>query len=124
MMSATAYADPVSLFGRPVPKLGAPPLRRSLFGNIALIAFLVAQCLDGIFTYVGVSTFGVGIEANPIVAGLMVHLGHEAGLFGAKAMAGMLGVCLHLREIHRAVALLAAFYFAVAVGPWALILFL
>ena len=124
MTPATAYADPISLFGRSLPKLGSPPLRRSLFGDVALVLFLVAQCLDGVLTYVGVTTFGLGIEANPIIAALMVHLGHGTGLFGAKVMAGVLGICLHLREIHKAVAVLTVFYFAVAVGPWAVILFL
>jgi hypothetical protein len=115
-------ADPTSLFGGYLLKAG--PLNPSRFGDIALIAFLMAQCLDGVFTYVGVMTYGLGIEANPIVAGLMVSLGHGPGLFGAKVLAGVLGICLHMRAIHRAVAVLATFYFAVAVGPWALILFL
>jgi hypothetical protein len=75
-----------------------------------------------VFTYIGVTTFGISIEANPIIAALMTSLGHGAGLFGAKMVAVVLGVCLHLRKIHRAVATLAAFYFAVAVPPWTAIL--
>ena len=122
MTSTAACADRLTLFGNPLPTIGAP-LSRSMFGDIALMAFLVAQCLDGVFTYVGVVTYGLGIEANPIVAGLMTLLGYEFGLFVAKMIAGVLGVCLHLRAIHRAVALLALFYFAVAIGPWSLILF-
>ena len=98
-------------------------MSRSVFGDIALIAFLAAQCLDGVFTYVGVMTYGVGIEANPIVAGLMTSLGYEAGLLSAKLVASVLGVCLHLRSVHRAVAILTVFYFAVAIGPWSVILF-
>lgn len=123
-MLATAYADPITVFGSPVPIVGSLPFRRSRFGDIALVAFLLAQILDGIFTYIGVTTFGIAIEANPIVAALMTSLGHGAGLFGAKLVAGVLGVCLHLKSIHRAVAVLALFYFTVAVGPWTLILFL
>ena len=40
---------------------------RSRFGDFAVLAFLVVQCLDGIFTYLGVTIWGPGIEANPIV---------------------------------------------------------
>ena len=118
------YADPITLFGRPVPRLGPSPLNPSLFGDIAVVAFLVSQILDGIFTYIGVTTYGIGIEANPLIAELMTQLGHGPGLFSAKLLAAVLGICLHLRAIHRAVAVLAAFYLTVAVAPWALILFL
>jgi hypothetical protein len=123
MASTAGCVDHIALFGNPLPTVG-PQLSRSWFGDIALIAFLVAQCLDGVFTYVGVTTYGLGIEANPLVAGLMTYLGYEAGLLGAKLMASVLGVCLHLRSVHRAVAILAAFYFAVAIGPWSVILFM
>ena len=123
-MATSAYADPAALFGNPLPKTWRPRLQRSLFGDVAILAFLLAQCLDGVFTYVGVSTFGLGVEANPVIAGLMATLGHGAGLLGAKSLAGALGVCLHLREIHGAVALLTGFYVAVAVLPWIAILLL
>lgn len=122
MLSIGAYPNPANPFGGPLPAAG--PFRPSRFGDLALLAFLVAQCMDGVFTYVGVTTFGIGIEANPIITALMTHLGHGAGLFSAKVVAVMLGVCLHLRETHRAVATLAAFYFTVAVAPWTAILFL
>jgi hypothetical protein len=124
MISTAGCADPISLFGSPLPKVAPRPITRSVFGDIALIAFLIAQCLDGVFTYVGVMTYGLGIEANPVIAAMMASLGHGPGLFSAKIIAAVLGVGLHLREVHRAVAMLATFYFAVAVGPWAMILFL
>lgn len=121
-MAGIAYADPAALFGTALPKV-ASPRRCSRFGDLVLLAFLLAQFLDGIFTYVGVATFGIAAEANPIIAGLMTHLGHGIGLTGAKIVAGALGIGLHLREIHGAVALLAGFYLTVAVGPWTMILF-
>ena len=93
------------------------------FGTLALVLFLFMQLLDGVLTYVGVSAFGIAIEGNPIVAALMVHLGHGFGLLSAKVAAAALGVCLHLNEIHSVVALLAGFYLTAAVAPWALILF-
>ena len=97
--------------------------QRSLFGDLALVLFLLAQCFDGVFTYVGVLRFGLGIEANPLVAGLMASIGHGAGLLMAKCIAILLGIGLHLRQVHAAVALLAAFYVLVAVLPWIAILF-
>lgn len=121
-MAQTAYLDPGSVFGNSLPKLWNLRLGRSLFGNVAIVVFLLAQCLDGIFTYIGVNTYGLAVEANPLIAALMASVGHGTALVGAKSVAGALGVCLHLREIHAAVAVLAGFYLAVAVVPWVAIL--
>jgi hypothetical protein len=121
-MATTAYAAHPSLVGIPLPKV-RKPAQPSLFGDLVLVAFLLVQCLDGVFTYVGVSVFGLGIEANPIIAGLMTHLGHGAGLLSAKMMAVLLGILLHLRRVHIAVAMLTGFYAAAAIAPWTLILF-
>lgn len=121
-MEATAYAAQASFIGISLPKV-RNTTQQSLFGDIVLVAFLLVQCLDGVFTYVGVSTFGLGIEANPVVAGLMTHLGHGPGLLSAKMMAAFLGICLHFREVHLAVAVLTGFYTAAALAPWAVILF-
>ncbi len=118
-----AYAEPTTLFGNSLPNVGHQRTQSSRLGNVALLAFLVAQCLDGVFTYIGVTTLGIGAEANPIVAGLMTHLGHGTGLMSAKLVAAMLGICLHLCEIHTAVAMLAVFYLTVAIAPWTLVLF-
>jgi uncharacterized membrane protein len=121
-MATTAYLDPGSVFGTSVPKVWKPRLGRTLYGDVAIVAFLIAQCLDGIFTYVGVNIYGLGVEANPLIASLMASVGHGTALFGAKCVAGALGMCLHLREIHSAVAALAGFYVAVAIVPWVTIL--
>jgi hypothetical protein len=99
------------------------PRRRSCFGDCALALFLLAQCLDGVLTYIGVVAFGIGMEGNPIIIALMTHLGHGPGLLSAKMAAGALGICLHLHEIHAVVALLAGFYLTAAIAPWAVILF-
>ena len=118
-----AYADPGAVFGTSLPKVWSAQPQRSLFGDFVLVAFLLAQVLDGTFTYIGVMVFGTGIEANPVIAALMTHLGHGAALMMAKLVAGVLGIGLHLRGTHSAVALLAAFYVTAAVLPWALLLF-
>jgi hypothetical protein len=122
-MAATASAAQASLVGIYLPKV-RNTAQGSLFGDLVLVAFLLVQCFDGVFTYVGVSTFGLAIEGNPIVAGLMTHLGHGPGLLSAKMVAVLLGICLHLREVHLAIAMLTGFYAAAALAPWALILFL
>jgi hypothetical protein len=121
-MATTAYAAHPAFVGISLPKVRKPP-QSSLFGDLVLIAFLLVQCFDGVFTYVGVSAFGLGIEANPIIAGLMTHLGHGPGLLSAKMTAVALGILLHLQGVHMAVAMLTGFYAAAAIGPWTLILF-
>jgi len=98
--------------------------QRSRFGDVALVLFLVAQASDGVLTYVGVSTFGHGIEGNPVIIWLMGVLGDGAGLATAKLAAGMFGIVLHLSDVHKAVAVLAGFYLIVAVAPWVAVLFL
>jgi hypothetical protein len=121
--AANGYADPRALFGTTVPKVWSVAPRRSLFGDVVLVTFLVAQVLDGAFTYMGVMTFGLSVEANPVIASLMVHLGHGPALMMAKLAAAILGIGLHLRGTHGAVALLTGFYITAAVLPWTVILF-
>jgi hypothetical protein len=103
--------------------LRALSARRSLFGDVALVVFLLAQASDGVLTYVGVRTYGPHVEANPLIAWLMVTLGQGVALATAKAVAAGFGIVLHLSAVHRAVAMLAAFYLAVAVAPWVAVLF-
>jgi hypothetical protein len=88
-----------------------------------VIAFLIAQACDGVFTYIGVATYGIPAEGNPLLSRLMLALGCGAGLAAAKLTAGVFGIALHLISVHRIVAALAVFYFAVAIVPWIGILF-
>ncbi len=74
-------------------------------------------------TYIGVSTYGLHVEGNPIIGWLMSAMGEGPALATAKLAAGFFGIALHLSAVHRAVAVLAAFYVAVAVVPWIAILF-
>jgi hypothetical protein len=98
--------------------------RTRLFGDLAVVVFLLAQVSDGVLTYIGVSTYGASIEGNPLITWLMASMGQGAGLAMAKVTAGCFGVALHLSAVHRAVALLAGFYIIVAIIPWIGILFL
>src|SRR3954468_18710740 len=97
---------------------------RDRFGDIALLMFLIAQASDGVLTYIGVSTYGLHMEGNPIIGWLMAAIGQGPALATAKVAAGFFGIALHLSAVHKAVALLAFFYLAVAVVPWVAILFL
>ena len=97
--------------------------RGELFGNLALILFLLAQVLDGTLTYVGISTYGPHMEGNPLISWLISAMGEGPALATAKLAAGTFGIALHLSAVHKAVALLAGFYIAVAVLPWVAILF-
>lgn len=89
-----------------------------------VVAFLLAQAFDGVLTYVGVRQYGLAIEGNPLLGWLMAALGSGVALAAAKTAAVGFGIALHLSAVHRLVAVLAAFYLAVAVLPWVAILFL
>src|SRR4249919_3159466 len=89
----------------------------SLFGDLMVLVFLIVQCLDGAMTYLGVTRWGPGIEANPLVSSAVAAAGLGAGLAGAKLLAMGFGILLHLRQVHGIVALLTALYIAAAILP-------
>ena len=84
-------------------------------------AWFAVQGLDGALTYLGVHIWGMSIEANPLVSSAVSVAGVGGGLAAAKLFAVGLGIVLHLRRIHLIVALLSAFYIAVAILPWAVL---
>ena len=88
------------------------------FGDVAVLCFFLVQCLDGAFTYLGVSFWGIGIEANPLITSAVQTIGLGAGLTAAKLIAASFGMLLHLRRAHNLVAFLTALYVAVAILPW------
>ena len=98
-------------------------VRSARFGNVVVVAFLIAQACDGVLTYIGVATYGPRAEGNPLLGWLIGTLGCGAGVAAAKAAAGAFGIALHLVAVHRVVAALAAFYFLAAILPWAGLLF-
>jgi hypothetical protein len=102
---------------------GTPRLKGRLFGDLAVIVFLLAQVSDGVLTYIGVATYGIAVEGNPLIAWLMTSLGEGPGLAAAKVTAGGFGIALHVAGVHKAVATLAGFYFVVAIGPWVALLY-
>ena len=92
---------------------------QSRFGDLMVVGFLLMQCLDAVFTYLGVRIWGPAIEANPLISAAMAAGGVVTGLGAAKAVAVGFGMVLHLRRVHNLVALLTAVYFAAAILPWA-----
>ena len=91
---------------------------RSTFGDLAVLGFLLMQTLDGVYTYLGVSLWGPGVEANPLIASVITFAGPASGLAGAKLIAVAFGMALHLHRVHNLVALLTLVYFAAAILPW------
>jgi hypothetical protein len=91
---------------------------RCLFGDVVIIAFLIAQALDGVFTYLGICFWGPAAEANPLVSSAVVMAGLGPGLAGVKLFAVALGVALHLCRVHNVLAVLTVIYFAGAIAPW------
>ena len=91
----------------------------SLFGNVVVLGFLIVQVLDGSLTYLGVSIWGPGIEANPLLSSAMRYAGIVTSLAAAKSVAIGFGIVLHLYRAHTVVALLTLFYVGAAIVPWA-----
>ena len=91
---------------------------RSRFGDCVVVGFLVVQCLDFVFTYLGVLRWGPGIEANPLISSAVAAIGLGAGLGATKLVAIGCGILLHLCRVHHVIAILTALYVAVAIVPW------
>jgi hypothetical protein len=98
-------------------ELCVPP-RRLTNAEIAWLAFVTVQALDGMLSYVGVHAFGHGIEANPLVGWYLAAFGPAAAFIGAKLFAVSCGAVLYLTGRHHWVVALTVVYVLVAVGPW------
>ena len=83
-----------------------------------VVSFVLMQCLDAVFTYLGVRIWGPAIEANPLISSAMAAAGVVVALGAAKGIAIGFGMLLHLQRVHNLVALLAVIYFAAAILPW------
>ena len=92
--------------------------RTSIFGDVAFLAFVVVQIADGFLTYRGIAVFGVGIEANPLVAWCVSTFGVVLALVAIKLFAVTCGSVLHLNTMHGVVGALTLVYLAAAVWPW------
>jgi hypothetical protein len=102
--------------------LKASKSTRSWFGNVAFLAFALAQACDGICTYLGIMSYGVGIEGNPLVAWYAAAFGIGVSVVAVKLFAVACGAVLHLNAMHRTVGSLSIVYAIVAVWPWTRVL--
>jgi len=93
-----------------------------MFGDVVCVAFIAAQAVDGVCSYVGLLVFGAGIEANPLIGWYIATFGAGAALIGAKLMATICGVILHCGGMHRTVGILTILYLLGAVWPWSQLL--
>jgi hypothetical protein len=101
------------------PQASAPVrVPRSRFGDIVFLLFAIVQIADGLMTYQGIRVYGPGIEANPLIVWYASVFGAAAALTGAKTVAVMCGVILHLLARHVAIAFLTITYVIAAVWPW------
>ena len=101
------------------PRATVPVSRsRSRAGDIIFLVFAVVQIADGWMTYQGIRVYGPGIEANPLIVWYASIFGAAAALTGAKALAVMCGVILHLLARHVAIAFLTITYVIAALWPW------
>jgi len=98
------------------------PPRRLSKAEFVWLAFVAVQALDGVMSYIGVSTFGGWIEANPLVAWYADAFGPAVAFTAVKLFAIACGTMLYLNARHRTVAVLTLFYLAFAVVPWAHVL--
>ena len=97
---------------------------RCVFGDVVVLAFVLAQCADGVFTYLGVTIWGLQAEGNPLISSAVLVAGLGPGLAGVKLVAVGLGAALHCFRVHNVVALLTVFYIAAAIVPWTAIFLL
>ena len=84
--------------------------------------FVAVQCADAALTFVGISRFGPGVEANPILSFCAAAFGASAALVGAKAVAIVGGATLHAFSQHFILAALTVACVFGAVVPWAMVL--
>jgi uncharacterized membrane protein len=84
-----------------------------------ILLFLCAQAADGMCTYVGLSTLGVTLEANPLLRTLITTLGLGTAIASAKLFAAFLGMSLHRLGVHGVLAGLTGIYLIAALLPWA-----
>lgn len=85
-----------------------------------LIAMLIAQVLDGVLTYFGVSS---GIpEGNPICRFFITHLGLVGGLAFVKSFCVIASIELYRQGHHSILRDITIVMYLLAVIPWTLIL--
>lgn len=90
--------------------------------TIVFAIFTLAQLADGVLTYWGVTTLGIHVEGNGLLAASMHAVGPFPALLSAKLVACLCGYILYRTASHKPLAIMAGLYIGVAVTPWVLVL--
>lgn len=105
----------------PVPAV-RPTAERVSQATLVFAIFLIAQVLDGVLTFAGVSRLGIEVEANALLATTIHAIGPARALLSAKLLACVCGYILFRTGCHRPLAVTTGIYIGVAVIPWMMIL--
>jgi hypothetical protein len=89
--------------------------------TVVFVIFTAAQLADGLLTYWGVTTLGIHVEGNDLLATTMYAIGPGRALVSAKLLACICGYILYRTASHRPLAVMAGLYIGVAVTPWLLV---
>lgn len=99
--------------------------------TVALLAasLMLLQILDGVLTSIGIDRFGLDVEGNSFLRGMMEQFGHVPTLAVAKFFAIALIASLALtanrvRWIPKAMGALTCLYLFAAILPWTYLLFI
>ena len=90
--------------------------------TLVLAIFVAAQVADGVLTYWGVTTLGIHVEGNGLLAAIMHAIGPFRALVSAKLLACVCGYILYRTASHKPLAIMAGLYIGVAVTPWLLVM--
>lgn len=106
-------------------KVGSYSISKRAF-QLGLL-LIIAQFLDGLLTYIGLSIFGVRMEGNNFLKFLMKTYGSFPALFATKAISLCLAVFLtvfaHRRYwIRSLIVVLCVVYLVLAIWPWTYII--
>jgi hypothetical protein len=88
------------------------------FGNAIFVVFALVQLADGLLTYFGIIAFGTSIEANPLIEWSAAAFGAGTALIGAKTVAVLCAMVLHLTACHYTMGALTIAYLVTAIWPW------
>ena len=89
--------------------------------TLVFAIFMAAQVADGLLTYWGVTTLGIHVEGNDLLATTMYAIGPGRALLSAKLLACVCGYILYRTASYRPLAIMAGLYIGVAVTPWLLV---
>ena len=84
--------------------------------------FVAVQFADAVQTVIGISRYGPGIEANPLLSFCCTVFGVGTVLVVAKTVAIIGGATLHILSQHLILAALTVACVFGAIVPWALVL--